>query len=133
MKVEFLVAGLAVVMFATGDAFAAAWGKSGRWTWFAAMLVAGTAAWVLFAYLNKTVPLASASAIVNLGLVLTSLAVSVWVFGERLLPLEKAGIAVGLVALGLFAAARMSAPPHPPGAAHLSEPSSVVAAPRDPL
>lgn len=110
MKPEFLVAALAVVMFSAGDTLAAAWGKTGRWWWLVGMLVTGNLAWFLFAYLNRTVPLASASGMVNLGLVILSILAGWMIFGERLLPLEKVALGVGLIALALFAYARASAP-----------------------
>ena len=108
MKTEFVAAIAAISLFALGDALAAAWGKSGRWWWFALMLVAGNAAWVLFAYLNKTWPLATASGVVNVGLSLAGIVVGFAVFKEKLLPLEKLGLLFGVIAMGLFAAARMS-------------------------
>lgn len=117
MRSEFAAAALAVLLFAAGDALAAAWGKTGRWWWLAATLVAGNLAWLAFAHLNRTVPLATAGAVVNLGLVLLAV-VSGWLFfGERPLPLERVALAIGLVSLALFAYARMTAqqpapPPH---------------------
>lgn len=118
MRSEFAAAALAMLLFAAGDALAAAWGKTGRWWWLAATLVAGNLAWIAFAYLNRTVPLATAGAVVNLGLVLLAV-VSGWLcFGERPLPLERVALAVGLVSLALFAYARATAyqPAPPPDA-----------------
>ena len=106
MRPEFLAAAAAIALFALGDALAAAWGKDGRWWWFALMLVAGNLAWVLFAYLNKSWPLATVSGVVNVGLSLAGVVVGFVVFGERLRALEKAGLVFGLISLALFVAAR---------------------------
>ena len=113
MKPEFLAAGAAIALFALGDALGAAWGKTGRWWWFALMLIAGNAAWVLFAHLNKSWPLATVSGVVNVGLSLAGIIVGFVVFKEKLLPLEKLGLLFGVAALGLFAAARWSPEPTP--------------------
>ena len=58
----------AIVLFSAGDALAAAWGKTGQWYWLLATLAAGNLAWVLFALLNRTWPLAVVGSVVNLGL-----------------------------------------------------------------
>jgi drug/metabolite transporter (DMT)-like permease len=110
VKTEYLAATLAVLLFSAGDVLAAAWGKTGRWWWLAALLVAGNAAWLLFAYLNRTMPLASASGVVNLGLVVLSVLAGWLIFGDRLLPLERLALVIGLVSLALFAYARATAP-----------------------
>lgn len=111
MRPEIVLAAvLAIVLFSVGDTLAAAWGKTGRWWWFAGMFVAGNLAWVLFALLNKSLPLAVVSGIVNVGLALVSILAGWLIFGEKLLPLEKVAIAVGIVSLVLFAAARATAP-----------------------
>jgi len=106
-------AAFAILLFSAGDTLAAAWGKTGRWWWLLGMLVTGNLAWLLFAYLNKTWPLAVVSGVVNLGLALLSVLAGWLIFGERLLPLEKVALAVGVVALGLFAFARATAPRTP--------------------
>ena len=111
MKPEFLAAVAAIGLFALGDALGAAWGKTGKWWWFALMLLAGNAAWVLFAFLNKSWPLATVSGVVNVGLSLAGIIVGFTVFKEKLLPLEKLGLLFGVVALGLFSAARWNPEP----------------------
>jgi len=113
MKLQFATAVAAVALFALGDGLAAAWGKSGRWWWFALMLIAGNAAWVLFAFLNQSWPLATASGVVNVGLSLAGIVVGFAVFRERLLPLEKLGLAFGIVAMALFVVARWNPEPAP--------------------
>ena len=111
MKTELLlIACAATALFSLGDILAAAWGKTGHWWWFLAMLVAGNLAWILFAILNRSWPLAVVSGIVNVGLSVASVFAGWLIFGERLQPLEKIAIAVGLLSLSLFTYARFTAP-----------------------
>ncbi len=112
MKLElWLVAIAATALFSFGDVAAAAWGKTGKWWWFVLMLVAGNLAWVLFAILNRSLPLAVVSGIVNVGLALLSIVAGWLIFGERLQPLEKAAIGIGLISLGMFAVAQIGDAP----------------------
>lgn len=128
MKPELaVVAALAILLFSAGDTLAAAWGKTGRWWWLLGMLVTGNLAWLLFAYLNKSWPLAVVSGVVNLGLALLSVLAGWLIFGERLQTLEKVALAVGMVALALFAFARATAPSVPP-----EEPPAAVTREMDP-
>ena len=111
MKLELLLVALAATaLFSLGDILAAAWGKTGRWWWFVAMLIAGNLAWVLFAYLNKSWPLAVVGALVNTGLVVGSTLAGWLIFGERLQPLEKIALALAIVSMLLFTYARMNDP-----------------------
>ncbi len=111
MKTELLwIAFAATALFSLGDILAAAWGKTGHWWWFVSMLVAGNIAWILFALLNRSWPLAVVSGIVNIGLSVASVFAGWLIFGERLQPLEKLAIAIGLLSLTLFTYARITAP-----------------------
>ncbi len=111
MKFAHLVAGATIVPFSLGDALAAAWGKTGKWWWLVAMLLAGNAAWILFAYLNKTWPLATVGSLVNIGLMLFSVILGVTIFKEKLKTLEWVAIAIGFTALGILFYARVSDTP----------------------
>ena len=108
MKLElFLIAMASMALFAIGDILSAAWGKTGRWWWLVGMLITGNLAWVLFAHLNKYWPLAVVGAFVSMGLVASSTLAGWLIFGERLVPVEKLALVIGLVSLSLFAYARL--------------------------
>lgn len=89
-------------MFIVCDSFSAHWGKTGQVRSLAIFMALSPLSYFLFAFVNRTVDLAVAGALVNTLIVIGAVAVGVLVFGEELSKLQYLGIGLALVSVTLM-------------------------------
>lgn len=97
MKILLLTAG-AVVMFVIANSLAASYGDTKRWQTLAICAVAATLAYVFFGKLSALQGLGLTSAVVDVLIVLGSVAVGALLRGERLTTMQTVGIVLGTIA-----------------------------------
>lgn len=88
--------------FIAADAFSANWGKTGHGLSLMLMLIAGCLGYLLFGLLNQKTSLAVSGGLVNVTLVVGSLAVSFFYFEEILSIRQLIGIFFACVAIALM-------------------------------
>jgi multidrug transporter EmrE-like cation transporter len=89
-------------LFIVCDSFSAHWGKTGSTRSLIAFVVLSPLSYFVFAFINKSIDLAVAGALVNTLIVVGAVLVGVVVFEEELSLLQYAGIGLALASVTLL-------------------------------
>jgi hypothetical protein len=94
---------LSAAIFVLSDTLSASWGKTGNRFSLIAMLITAPLGYIAFAILNKNTTLSVSSGLVNIFLLIGTICVGIFYFGDSLTIRQGAGLVFATVAVVLLA------------------------------